>query len=196
MAEITDAETLEPIDTPDDAVVSEGEDSHQIRVGVLTVSDRCTQGEREDLSGPAIQAALADGDYVVVLYAVVPDDRKIIADTIKRWTSRFVCDVILTTGGTGFGPRDVTPEATRKVIDREAPNIMYYLLSKGIQVNPMAALSRGIAGTRGDTLIVNLPGSPGAARECTEWLCELFPHLIDVLKRRETSHPTPPEDAV
>jgi molybdenum cofactor synthesis domain-containing protein len=166
-----------------------GDVRKQIRVGILTVSDRCSAGQREDLSGPAIQAELPENDFVVALYAVVPDEKKLVAETLKRWADQFECDVILTTGGTGFGPRDLTPEATRKVIDRDAPNISQYLLIKGVDVNPAAALSRGTAGVRGCTLIVNLPGSPTAARECTTWLRPLLPHAVDVLRNRENGHP-------
>ena len=92
-----------------------------VRVGVLTISDRCAAGEQTDLSGPAIKDALPGDTFVIALYAVVPDDRKQIGDTLKRWCDEHHCDVILTTGGTGFAPRDVTPEATRKIIDRDAP---------------------------------------------------------------------------
>jgi len=161
----------------------------QVRVGILTVSDRCAAGQQEDLSGPAVQAQLSDDEFVVVLYAVVPDEKKVLTETLKRWADQFECDVILTTGGTGFSPRDVTPEATAKVIDRDAANVSQYLLIKGVEVNPAAALSRGIAGVRGSTLIVNLPGSPKAAGECAGWLRPLLPHAVDVLRSRETNHP-------
>ena len=161
----------------------------QVRVGILTVSDRCAAGQQEDLSGPAVQAQLAEEDFVVILYAVVPDEKKVLTETLKRWADQFECDVILTAGGTGFGPRDVTPEATAKVIDRDAANVSQYLLIKGVEVNPAAALSRGIAGVRGSTLIVNLPGSPKAAAECAGWLRPLLPHAVDVLRNRETDHP-------
>lgn len=174
------------LEKPDPAVL----DAHPIRVGVLTVSDRGASGDREDLSGPAIQAELPEADFTVILYAVVPDDKKAITETLKRWCDQFDCDVILTTGGTGFSPRDLTPEATHKVIDRDAPNISQYLLLKGVEANPAAALSRGTAGVRGSTLIVNLPGKPAAARECTQWLKPLLPHAVDVLRNRETDHPS------
>ena len=120
-----------------------------IRVGVLTVSDRCSRGEQEDQSGPAIQAALPTEGFVTALYAVVPDDKKVISDTLRRWCDDYSCDVILTTGGTGFSPSDVTPEATQKVLDRDAPNLSQFLLFESLKRSPFAALSRGAAGVRG-----------------------------------------------
>jgi molybdopterin adenylyltransferase len=172
---------------------SEQEKERPIRVGVLTISDRCDRGEQQDKSGPAIQAELAESEYVVALYAVTPDERKVISDTLKRWCDRFEVDVILTTGGTGFSPRDVTPEATRRVLERDAPNISQYLLAKGIKVSPTAALSRAVAGIRKQTLIVNLPGSPAGARQCTQWLKPLLPHAVAVLRGVARDHPMPAE---
>ena len=160
-----------------------------IRVGVLTISDRCSLGEQVDQSGPAIRDSLPTDKFVVALEAVVPDDKKIIADTLKRWTDEYECHVILTTGGTGFSPRDVTPEATAKVLDREAPNISQYLLWESLKQTPFAALSRGVAGIRGMTLIVNLPGSPSGAKDGTVSLVPLLPHAVDVLRVQETGHP-------
>lgn len=160
-----------------------------IRVGVLTISDRCSRGEREDESGPAIQAALPPEQFVVALQGVVPDDKKLIVETLRRWCDDYACDVVLTTGGTGLGPRDVTPEATQKILERNAPNLMPFLLAEGLKKTPFAALSRGMAGTRGTTLIVNLPGSPSGARDNAVSLLPLLPHAVDVLKARETGHP-------
>jgi molybdopterin adenylyltransferase len=160
-----------------------------IRVGVLTVSDRCFGDKQPDLSGPAIGQALPADRFVVALQGIVPDDKRAIADTLRRWCDDYQCDVILTTGGTGFSPRDVTPEATRKIIQREALNISQFVLWEGLKHTPFAALSRGIAGLRGATLIVNLPGSPQGAREGAECLVPLLPHAVDVALRRETSHP-------
>lgn len=160
-----------------------------IRVGVLTISDRCSRGERTDESGPAVKAALPKEGFVVALEAIVPDDRRVIAQTLKRWCDEYGCDVILTTGGTGFSPRDVTPEATRKVLERDAPNISQFLLWESLKQTPFAALSRGTAGVRGATLIVNLPGSPSGAKDNTASLVPLLPHAVDVLRVRETGHP-------
>ncbi len=167
-----------------------GEMGELIRVGVLTISDRCSRGEREDLSGPAIKDHLPGETFVVVLEAIVRDDKKIIGDTLRRWCDDYGCDVILTTGGTGLGPRDVTPEATAKVLERDAPNISQFLLWECLKQTPFAALSRGVAGVRGATLIVNFPGSPSGAKDNTVSLAPLLPHAVDVLRVRETGHPT------
>lgn len=160
-----------------------------IRVGVLTVSDRCSRGEQPDLSGPTIQGALPQEAFVVVLQAIVPDDKKAIAGTLRRWCDDYSCDVILTTGGTGFSPRDVTPEATEKVLERHAGNLSQYLLLEGLKHTPFAALSRGMAGTRGQTLIINLPGSPAGAGDGIRSLLPLLPHTVAVLRNEATDHP-------
>ncbi|MGO8669909.1 MAG: molybdenum cofactor biosynthesis protein B [Capsulimonadaceae bacterium] len=180
---------MEHVDTT--AVEGTAPEPKPIRVAVLTVSDRCAGGKQVDQSGPAIQAELPVGEFLVVLYAIVPDERKSITDTLKRWCDDDKCDIVLTTGGTGFGPRDITPEATRRVIERESSNITQYLLIKGTADNPLAALSRGVAGVRRQTLIVNLPGSPDGARHGTQCLRPLLPHAVDVLRGTEKGHPTP-----
>lgn len=160
-----------------------------IRVGILTVSDRCSRAEAEDKSGPAVAEALSAGDCRVVATHIVPDEPAEIVSILARWADDSVCDLILTTGGTGFSPRDTTPEATRQVIEREAPNLAMLLLVEGLKTTPFAALSRGIAGIRGNTLIVNLPGSPAGARDGASALLPLLPHAIDVLKAQESGHP-------
>ncbi len=162
-----------------------------IRVGVLTVSDRCSRGEQEDRSGPAIAEALPPEEFVIALQAVVPDEKRIIGDTLRRWCDEYACDVILTTGGTGLSPRDVTPEATEKVIERPWAGLSQFLLLEGLKQTPFAPLSRGLAGLRGATLIVNLPGSPDGARQGVQSLLPLLPHAVAVLKAEATTHPTP-----
>lgn len=153
------------------------------------MSDRCSRGEAADKSGPAIAEALSPGVYEVVERNVVPDEPGEIAAVLVKWADSGHCDLILSTGGTGFSPRDITPEATRKVIEREAPNLAQFLLTEGLKSTPFAALSRGIAGIRGRTLIVNLPGSTAGARDGTTALLPLLPHAIDVLKSQEQGHP-------
>jgi molybdopterin adenylyltransferase len=161
-----------------------------VRVGVLTVSDRCSRNEAIDESGPAVVAALPVPDFVVGYTAVVPDSKRIVAETLKRWVDEFDCDVVLTTGGTGLAPKDVTPEATAAVIDREAANIAAYLLFENIKITPFAALSRGIAGIRKQTLIVNLPGSPAGARQGAQILVPLLNHAVAILRGTAATHPT------
>jgi molybdenum cofactor synthesis domain-containing protein len=156
---------------------------------VLTISDRSFRGEQEDLSGPAITAALGTEDYVLALQGLIPDDKKLIRDTLKRWCDEYDCDVVFTTGGTGFSPRDVTPEATRAAIDREAPQIAQVVLMHGLLQTPFAALSRGIAGIRGSTLIVNLAGSPSAASQGAESLLTILPHAVGIIRDQAAGHP-------
>jgi molybdenum cofactor synthesis domain-containing protein len=160
-----------------------------VRVGVLTVSDRCSRGEAQDRSGPAIIESLPGGEYHVAFAEIVPDDLGKIIATLSRWADEDLCDLILTTGGTGFSPRDVTPEATLQVIEREASGLETLLTMEGLRKTPFAALSRAAAGIRGSALIINLPGSPAGAREGVQALLPILSHAIDVLKSRETGHP-------
>lgn len=153
------------------------------RVGILTVSDRASLGEYEDRSGPVIRQIVTDRlQAKVVQYAVVPDEQKPIRDVLEMWSSQEELDLILTTGGTGFAPRDVTPEATRSVIEREAPGLVFAMLRESMNVTAHAMLSRAVAGIRGRTLIVNLPGSPKAARENLESILPAIPHAIELLQ--------------
>lgn len=160
-----------------------------ITVGILTISDSSYRGEREDLSGPLIREMVVERlGAKVELEAVVPDEFDIIKGTLMVWSDEVGLDLILTTGGTGFGPRDVTPEATRVVIEREAPGLAEAMRAKGLEITPHAILSRAVAGIRGHTLIVNLPGSPKAVREDLEVILPAFPHGIELLKGGRGGH--------
>ncbi len=152
------------------------------RVGILTLSDRGARGEREDLSGPAIREVLAEGPYRVERYDVIPDDRERIASTLIAWADGGGLDLILTTGGTGVAPRDVAPEATRDVIDREVPGMAEAMRWASLQKTPHAMISRAVVGIRGTVLIVNLPGSPKAARENLEVLLPALPHAMEKIQ--------------
>jgi molybdopterin adenylyltransferase len=152
-----------------------------VRIGILTISDRASKGEMEDLSGPAIQKALAKSKFIVAVYACIPDDRKQISRTLRRWADEDLCDCILTTGGTGLSERDVTPEATGRVLDRELPHLASHIALSAVKTVPTAVLSRGVAGARGKTLIVNLPGSPDGAASGARILSGIAAHAVSIL---------------
>ena len=158
-----------------------------IHVGILTVSDRAASGEREDLSGPEIAAMLPQREYKIFLHVTVPDEEGEIAMQLLAMCDAG-CDLILTTGGTGFSPRDVTPEATVSVLDRNAPGIAELLRSEGLKRVPTAALGRGVAGIHGTTLIVNLPGSPSAVQDGMNTLLPLVPHAVALLRGKSGGH--------
>lgn len=151
------------------------------RVGILTASDKGARGEREDVSGPRIRSLLSAG-YEAVAYTVVPDDRETIARELIRLSDEVGCDLILTTGGTGFAPRDVTPEATRDVCDRMAPGIAEAIRAQSMRITSRAMLSRGVSGIRGRTLIVNLPGSPKAVEESMAVFLDVVGHGLNLLR--------------
>ncbi|OGC04282.1 molybdenum cofactor biosynthesis protein [candidate division WOR-1 bacterium RIFOXYA12_FULL_43_27] len=151
-----------------------------MKMGIITVSDKGSKGEREDLSGPAIRRIVKAESYE---YAVVPDEQKEISEKIKDFVDQKSCDLVLTTGGTGLSPRDVTPEATKAVIDREIPGIAEAIRFESYKIKDRAMLSRAIAGSRGKTLIINLPGSPRAVKECLNIVLPVIPHALEVLEK-------------
>ena len=162
-----------------------------IRAGVLTISDKASRGERADTSGAAIVELLSTIDAAVQRSQVVPDEAGQIASTLRSWADSDELDVIITTGGTGLGPRDVTPEATAEVIERPVPGLGEAMRAAGLKHTPMAALSRGIAGVRGRCLIVNLPGSPKGVRENLSTVIDMLPHAVELLRGRVGDHTAP-----
>ena len=154
-----------------------------MRIGILTISDRSSRGERPDDSGPAIREFVEGRLSAQVAGAMlIPDDLPTIRDTLAAWCDQGQMDVIFTTGGTGFAPRDVTPEATRAVIEREAPGLAEAMRAASLLVTPHAMLSRAVCGIRGHTLIINLPGSPKAVRENLATLAPALPHAVQLLQ--------------
>lgn len=155
------------------------------RAVVITVSDGVSAGDRVDGSGDALQAMLTDAGYEVAR-DLVPDDTEEIGAALIRAAA--AADLVLTTGGTGFGLRDVTPEATGEVLQREAPGLVHAMIARGLESTPMAALTRAKAGTVGNTLVVNLPGSPKGATENLEAILEVIPHALQLLEGDNRHH--------
>jgi molybdenum cofactor synthesis domain-containing protein len=153
---------------------------------VITVSDSSFQGEREDRSGPVVSETLDDRGFKVIGSCIVPDELEQIRDALIDAAAK--ADLVVTTGGTGIAPRDVTPEATRAVCERLVDGIPERMRAEGLKKTPLAPLSRALCGTRGNALILNLPGSPKGAVESLEAVIELLPHMIDLLHGR-TVHP-------
>ncbi|MCX7793272.1 MAG: MogA/MoaB family molybdenum cofactor biosynthesis protein [Thermodesulfovibrionales bacterium] len=150
-----------------------------IRIGILTMSDRASKGERIDESGQVIRDMVKDMGEVL-LYEIIPDEKEIIKKKLMEFSERV--DLVLTTGGTGLSPRDVTPEATIEVIEREIPGISEAMRYEGLKKTPMAMLSRAVAGVRGNCLIINLPGNPRAVKENLEVILSVIPHAIEKIK--------------
>lgn len=158
-----------------------------IRVGILISSDRAASGERPDLSGPALVQMASGQGWTVVRTLILPDELFRLTNTLDEWARSGEMDLILTSGGTGFGPRDVMPEATRKVIEREAPGLAEVMRQESLKSTPHAMLSRAVAGISGSVLIVNLPGSPRAAVENLQVILPVLPHAIELLRNEPDS---------
>ncbi len=153
-----------------------------IRFGILTSSDRAARGERPDLSGPALVELVISQGWEVKRTAILPDELNDLRATLTAWADEGEVDIILTTGGTGFARRDVTPEATRLVIEREAPGLVEAMRFESLKFNPHGMLSRALAGIRGEVLIINLPGSPKAAVENFQVILPVLPHAVELLQ--------------
>lgn len=151
------------------------------RAGILTISDKGARAERQDESGAVIREMIADMGARVTQYKIVPDDKDAISGTLIEWADRGEVDLILTTGGTGLGPRDVTPEATLDVIEKLAPGFSEAMRAESMKITPRGMLSRGVSGIIKRTLIINLPGSPKAVRESLEAILPALPHGLEML---------------
>jgi len=161
-----------------------------LRFGILTLSDRSARGERVDASGPALTRLIQAENWIVAKQAILPDDESAIRSLLIEWADSNDMDVILTTGGTGFAPRDVTPEATRAVIDREAPGLAEAMRAASLKITPHAMLSRIVTGIRKKTLIINLPGSPKGAEENLQVVIPVLPHAVQLLGEDPASEKT------
>ena len=153
-----------------------------IKVGILTLSDKGSKGEREDLSGKVLKDFSEVEGWKVIKYEIIPDEKEQIVKILKVWVDKEKLDFIITTGGTGVYPRDVTPEATKEIIEKEIPGIPEYIRYISYPLTPMAALTRGVAGIRKKTLIINLPGSPKAIKEIFPKLIPIIKHAIEKIK--------------
>lgn len=162
----------------------------RLKLGILTLSDKASRGLREDTSGPAIAEVLAPLNPEIVEKTIIPDEPEQITATLREWLDRGSMNLIVTTGGTGLGPRDHTPEATRPLIDRDVPGMAELMRLEGLKKTPMAAISRGLVGLSGQTLIINLPGSEKAVRESLAALLPVLQHALNVIAGDTERHPT------
>jgi molybdopterin adenylyltransferase len=153
-----------------------------MRVAILTISDTVSRGERPDRSGPAVRERCAKLEWKIVIEEILPDDREKLSAGLARLADAGEVDAILTTGGTGLGPRDVTPEATKEICEKLVPGLSELMRERGRQSTPRAVLSRAVVGVRGSVLIVNLPGSPKGAVESLDAVADLLPHAVEVLR--------------
>jgi len=158
-----------------------------IRFGILTLSDRSSRGERADSSGPALAHLIQAEGWSVVNQAILPDDESAIRETLIAWADSKEMDVILTTGGTGFSPRDVTPEATRAVIERDAPGLAEAMRSASLKITPHSMLSRIVTGIRNKSIIINLPGNPKGATENFQVVLPVLSHAVQLLREDPAS---------
>ena len=157
-------------------------------LGILTISDKGWRGQRHDASGEAIKDSLTVLDSCVVKYEIIPDEVDVIAGKLTEWADEGSVDVILTTGGTGLSPRDVTPEATLSIVDKVAPGFAEAMRAETFSATPFAILSRAMAGVRGKCLIINLPGSPKAVQECLRVILPVIPHAVEIIKGEVAEH--------
>jgi len=163
-----------------------------LRAGILTVSDRSSRGEREDASGPALSRWLEERGVKTGRLGIVPDEENRIAAVLRNWADEEEFELILTTGGTGVSPRDITPEATLKVVERTIPGFGERMRSRSLEKTPMATLSRAVAGVRKRSLIINLPGSPKGAVENLEAVWDAVPHAVEKIRGDESECAPPP----
>lgn len=164
------------------------ENPSNVTVGIVTVSDSAARGQREDVSGQTIRQMVEKAGFQVVEYTIIPDQQNLIAATLEDFADERNLDLILTTGGTGLGPRDVTPQATLQVIDYQVPGLVEIVRVEGFKKAPTAILSRAVAGVRGHTLIINLPGSPRAVQEALGLILGVIPHAVALLRGELTEH--------